>query len=231
MPTRASVENDAMHLLLIEDDLDLGRALSQALRSEGFSIEWLRRLCDAQHALDDARADCVLLDVNLPDGSGLDLLAQWRRQGVAVPVIMITARTALEDRLSGLDGGADDYIVKPFATSELVSRIHAVRRRYAQQASEVWKFGTLAIEPRRHGAWLDGTELELSPREFGLLMELAREPGRVVPKAELAQRLEPLGEPVNFSAIEVHLSNLRRKIGAERIRTVRGVGYLFEAKA
>ena len=220
-----------MHLLLIEDDLDLGRALSQALRSEGFSIEWLRRLRDAQHALDDARADCVLLDVNLPDGSGLALLAQWRRQGVAVPVIMITARTALEDRLSGLDGGADDYIVKPFATSELVSRIHAVRRRYAQQASEVWTFGTLAIEPRNHCARLAGAELELSPREFDLLMELAREPGRVVPKAELAQRLEPLGEPVNFSAIEVHLSNLRRKIGAERIRTVRGVGYLFEAKA
>ena len=173
----------------------------------------------------------MLLDVNLPDGSGLALLAQWRRQGVAVPVIMITARTALEDRLSGLDGGADDYIVKPFATSELVSRIHAVRRRYAQQASEVWTFGTLAIEPRNHCARLAGAELELSPREFDLLMELAREPGRVVPKAELAQRLEPLGEPVNFSAIEVHLSNLRRKIGAERIRTVRGVGYLFEAKA
>ena len=220
-----------MHLLLIEDDLDLGRALSQALRSEGFSVEWLRRLRDAQHALDDARVDGVLLDVNLPDGSGLDLLAQWRRQGIAVPVIMITARTALEDRLSGLDGGADDYIVKTFATSELVSRIHAVRRRYAQQASEVWTFGALDIEPRRHGARLAGVELDLSPREFDLLIELAREPGRVVPKAELAQRLEPLGEPVNFSAIEVHLSNLRRKIGPERIRTVRGVGYLFEAGA
>ncbi len=220
-----------MHLLLIEDDLDLGRALSQALRSEGFSVEWLRRLRDAQHALDDARVDGVLLDVNLPDGSGLDLLAQWRRQGIAVPVIMITARTALEDRLSGLDGGADDYIVKPFATSELVSRIHAVRRRYAQQASEVWTFGALDIEPRRHGARLAGVELDLSPREFDLLIELAREPGRVVPKAELAQRLEPLGEPVNFSVIEVHLSNLRRKIGPERIRTVRGVGYLFEAGA
>ena len=218
-----------MHLLLIEDDLDLGRALSQALRSEGFSVEWLRRLRDAQHALDDARVDGVLLDVNLPDGSGLGLLAQWRRQGIAVPVIMITARTALEDRLSGLDGGADDYIVKPFATSELVSRIHAVRRRYAQQASEVWTFGALDIEPPRHGARLAGVELDLSPREFDLLIELAREPGRVVPKAELAQRLEPLGEPVNFSVIEVHLSNLRRKIGPERIRTVRGVGYLFEA--
>ncbi len=222
-------ENRAMHLLLIEDDLDLGRALSQALRAEGFTIEWLRRVADAPQSVAGESVECVLLDVNLPDGSGLDLLARWRRAEVAVPVIVITARSALEDRLSGLDGGADDYIVKPFATPELVSRIHAVRRRYAQQASEVWTFGALEIEPRRHGARLAGVALDLSPREFRLLTELAREPGRVVPKAQLAQRLEPLGEPLNFSVLEVHLSNLRRKIGAERVRTVRGVGYLFEA--
>jgi two-component system response regulator BasR len=216
-----------MHLLLIEDDLDLGLALSQALRAEDFTIEWLRRLADAP--LPGEGVDCVLLDVNLPDGSGLELLARWRRARVGVPVIVITARSALEDRLQGLDGGADDYIVKPFATSELVSRIHAVRRRYAQQASATWDFGTLVIEPRRHRARLAGAEVELSPREFQLLVELAGEPGRVVPKGQLAQRLEPLGEPVPFSALEVHLSNLRRKIGAERIRTVRGVGYVFEA--
>jgi two-component system response regulator QseB len=221
-------ENVVMHLLLIEDDLDLGRALLQALRAEGFSVEWLRRLAEVPLQLSDQTIGCVLLDVNLPDGSGLDQLVRWRSKDVAVPVIVITARTALEDRLRGLDGGADDYIVKPFATSELVSRIHAVRRRYAQQASELWTFGALEIEPRRHGARLAGTELELSPREFRLLLELAREPGRVVPKGQLAQRLEPLGEPVNFSTIEMHLSNLRRKIGPKRIRTVRGVGYLFE---
>jgi two-component system response regulator BasR len=220
-----------MHLLLVEDDLDLGRALSQALRAEGFSVEWLRRLADASVAAAGEGIDCVLLDLNLPDGSGLDLLARWRRAEVAVPVIVITARTALEDRLSGLDGGADDYLVKPFATPELVSRIHAVRRRYAQQASEVWRFGLLEIEPRRRGVRLAGQDLDLSPREFCLLTELAREPGRVVPKSQLAQRLEPLGDPIAFSAIEVHLSNLRRKIGAERIRTVRGIGYLFEAAA
>jgi len=216
-----------MHLLLIEDDLDLGRALSQALRAENFSVEWLRRLADAP--LPGEAIDCVLLDVNLPDGSGLELLARWRRARLGVPVIVITARSALEDRLLGLDGGADDYVVKPFATSELVSRIHAVRRRYAQQSSAVWNFGSLEIEPQRHSVRLAGTELDLSPREFQLLVELAGEPGRVVPKGRLAQRLEPLGEPVPFSAIEVHLSNLRRKIGSARIRTVRGVGYLFEA--
>ena len=218
-----------MHLLLIEDDLDLGRALSQALRAEDFSVQWLRRAADAPPTLAGEPIDCVLLDVNLPDASGLDLLVRWRRHEVGVPVILITARAALEDRLSGLDGGADDYVVKPFATRELISRIHAVRRRYAQQASEVWRFGELEIEPRRHAATLAGAPLELSPREFRLMLELAREPGTVVPKATLAQRLEPLGDAVNFGAIEVHLSNLRRKIGAQRIRTVRGVGYMFEA--
>ena len=217
-----------MHLLLIEDDLDLGRALAQALQADGFSVQWLRRAADAPPSLHGEPVDCVLLDVNLPDGSGLDLLARWRRAQAVVPVIVITARTALEDRLSGLDGGADDFVVKPFATRELVSRIHAVRRRYAQQASQVWRFGELAIEPRRHLATLDGAPVELSPREFRLMLELAREPGTVVPKAALAQRLEPLGDAVNFGAIEVHLSNLRRKIGAQRIRTVRGVGYMFE---
>ncbi len=218
-----------MHLLLIEDDLDLGRALAQALHADGFSVQWLRRAADAPPSLEGEPVDCVLLDVNLPDGSGLELLARWRRAGSVTPMILITARAALEDRLTGLDGGADDYVVKPFATRELISRIHAVRRRYAQQASETWRFGELVVEPRRHRATLAGAPLDLSPREFRLMLELAREPGTVVPKAALAQRLEPLGDAVNFGAIEVHLSNLRRKIGAERIRTVRGVGYMFEA--
>jgi DNA-binding response OmpR family regulator len=216
-----------MHLLLIEDDLQLGHALTQALRAEGATLQWLRRAGDAPPLLEDEPVDCVLLDVNLPDANGLELLARWRRAGLALPVIVISARSALEDRISGLDGGADDYIVKPFATRELLSRIHAVLRRYAQQASEVWRLGELAIEPRRHAASLAGRDLELTPREFRLLMELAREPGAVVPKRVLAQRLEPLGDAVNFGAIEVHLSNLRRKIGAQRVRTVRGVGYLL----
>jgi two-component system response regulator BasR len=170
----------------------------------------------------------VLLDLSLPDGSGLDLLHRWRRDGNSMPVIVITARSAMEDRLAGLDGGADDFVIKPFAAVELISRIRAVLRRSARQASEVWTLGALAIEPRKHRASLDGTPLDLSPREFSLLMELAREPGTVVAKGVLAQRLEPLGEPLDFAAIEVHLSNLRRKIGGERVRTVRGVGYMLE---
>lgn len=218
-----------MHILIIEDDLDLGFALQQALRADGISSEWLRRVADAPFLFTEPSYDCILLDLTLPDGAGLDLLARWRKAGVTLPVIIITARSALDDRLAGLDGGADDFIVKPFATAELVSRIRAVLRRYSQQASEVWTIGALQIEPRRYSARIDGVALELSPREFHLLLELAREPGAVVPKGVLAQRLEPLGDAVDFGAIEVHVSNLRRKIGAQRIGTVRGVGYLLLA--
>jgi two-component system, OmpR family, response regulator QseB len=216
-----------MHILLIEDDLDLGRALQAALKVEGLTSEWRRRAADAPAAGEVALYDCILLDLTLPDGSGFDLLARWRREGVQVPIIVITARSALEDRLAGLDGGADDFVIKPFATAELVSRIRVALRRSARQASERWVLGELCIEPRRHQARLAGDALPLSQREFQLLLELAREPGAVVAKGVLSQRLDPLGDPVDFAAIEVHVSNLRRKIGAERIRTVRGVGYLL----
>jgi len=217
-----------MHILLIEDDLDLGRALQSALKVEGLTSEWLSRAVDAPASVDATTVDCVLLDLTLPDGSGFDLLTRWRGQGEQVPIIVITARSAVEDRLEGLDGGADDFVIKPFATAELLSRIRAVLRRSARQASERWVMGELVIEPRRHCAQRDGEPLDLSPREFQLLLELAREPGAVVPKGVLAQRLDPLGEPMDFGAIEVHVSNLRRKIGAELIRTVRGVGYLLQ---
>jgi two-component system, OmpR family, response regulator QseB len=218
----------AMHLLLIEDDLDLGRALQSALKIEGLTSEWLRRAVDAPQAIDLQSFDCVLLDLTLPDGHGLDLLKDWRSHGSLTPVIVVTALGEVKDRLLGLDSGADDFIVKPFSTAELVSRIRAVLRRSSRQASEVWRFGRLTLEPRKRDARLDGLVVDLSPREFQLLMELARDPGAVVPKGMLSQRLDPLGDPVDFAAIEVHISNLRKKIGAERIRTLRGVGYLLE---
>jgi two-component system, OmpR family, response regulator QseB len=218
----------AMHLLLIEDDLDLGRALQSALKVEGLTSEWLRRVVDAPMATDLQNFDCVLLDLTLPDGHGLDLLKRWRSHGSLTPVIVVTALGEVKDRLLGLDSGADDFIVKPFSTPELVSRIRAVLRRSSRQASEVWRFGKLTLEPRKREARLDGQVIDLSPREFQLLMELARDPGAVVPKGMLSQRLDPLGDPVDFAAIEVHVSNLRKKIGAERIRTLRGVGYLLE---
>lgn len=219
-----------MHVLLIEDDLGLGPALQKSLKLEGISSEWRRRAEDAPATLDDEAFDCVLLDLSLPDEDGLGLLNRWRHQSAQtaqVPVIIITARNALTDRLAGLDSGADDFLVKPFAPEELASRLRAVVRRCARQASDVWSVGELEIEPRSHCARLKGEALALSPREFQLLMELAREPNAVVVKGTLARRLAPLGEPLEFSLIEVHVSNLRRKVGAERIKTVRGIGYML----
>lgn len=214
-----------MHLLIVEDDIDLGQALLAALKAEGLSARWVRRLADVPPDLGDPTPACVLLDLGLPDGEGLELLRRWRSAHDSVPVIVMTARSALEDRLSGLHGGADDYVVKPFAVAELVARIWAVIRRSAAQASPVWTLGDIRLEPRAHLAWRGGEPLDLSPREFRLLVELAREPGAIVSKGVLAQRMEPLGEPIDHATVEVHLSNLRRKIGPERIHTVRGVGY------
>lgn len=217
-----------MHILLIEDDLDLGNGLAAALRIEGFNCTWWRRAGDVPLRLDDVAPDCVVLDLGLPDGHGEDLLATWRARGEHAPIIVITARTDLNERLRLLDKGADDFLVKPFATSELISRLRAVTRRWARQAKERWSCGELELEPRAHLAWRSGEPLNLSPREFQLLLELAREPGAVVTKSRLARRLEPHGEPLDAAAIEVHVSNLRKKIGAECIHTVRGVGYRLE---
>ena len=216
-----------MHILIVEDDVGLGPAMMAALKAEGCSSVWLRRLADVP-PLADLAVDCVLLDLSLPDGDGLALIRRWRARGEITPVIVVTARGTLDERLVGLDTGADDFIVKPFAMPELMSRLRAVTRRSARRASDQWLIGDLQVMPRAHRAWLDGVELDLSPREFQLLLELAREPGRPVSKGELGMRLAPLGEPLDGATIEVHLSNLRRKIGAARIRTLRGVGYLLE---
>ena len=217
-----------MHILLVEDDLDLGPALLAALKADGMTAQWVRRAADARAAL-GPETDLVLLDRSLAGQEGLDLLRHWRARRIATPVIVITARAALSDRLEGLDEGADDYLVKPFEVPELLSRVRAVHRRHRQQASDRWELGALTLSPRSHQAWLDGQPLALSAREFQLLTALAQEAGTVVPKQVLGQLLEPLGEPVDAATVEVHLSNLRRKIGAERIRTVRGVGYQLRA--
>ena len=217
-----------MHILIIEDDLDLGRSLQQSLRTEDLSSEWLRSAADARKFIMQNVYDCVLLDLSLPDGSGLDLLRSWRKAGVTIPIIIITAQLALEDRLAGLDGGADDFVLKPFIPIELVSRIRAVVRRYAQQANSEWSMGDIRIDTRQHQVQVADEQIELSPREFNILLELVRANGAVVSKDEIARRLQPLGDPVDFSAIEVHIHNLRRKVGAETIRTVRGVGYRLE---
>jgi len=168
---------------------------------------------------------CVLLDSRLPDGDGIDLLVHWRRRSISMPVIVMSARDAVELRVAALDAGADDYVIKPCAPVEIASRIRAVVRRTAGQASQLWNVGALRIATGTREVRVDGEILPLSPKEYQIVVELARLPGETVSKQRLARAVAPLSEPLEFSALEWHIHNLRRKIGTQLIRTVRGVGY------
>jgi len=217
-----------MHLLLVEDDLELGGELQRALAGHGLTSEWVRGVASARALTADTDTlpyACVLLDLGLPDGQGLDLLRAWRRDHLAVPVIVLTARDDLASRVAGLDAGADDYVIKPAAPIEIASRVRAVTRRAAGQASAVWTVGPLQVDTRKREVRADG----LSPKEFQIVEELARHAGEVVAKHRLSRAVSPLGEPLEFSALEWHIHNLRRKLGDDCIRTVRGVGYCLGA--
>lgn len=220
-----------MHILLIEDDLDLGRSLVKALAVAGHSAEWVRELSTADSLLDRDRHDCVLLDLNLPDGHGLDMLRRWRRLGTQIPLIVVTASASIGDRLTGLSDGADDFLVKPFIVDELLARIQVVTRRAAGQTFSIWTIGALAIDSERRECSLRGETVPLSPREFDTVLALARSQGKVLAKRRLAQQLVPLGDALDSNALEVHIHNIRRKLGPGWIRTVRGIGYILEDEA
>jgi len=217
-----------MHLLLVEDDIELGTETQRALAARGFTSVWVRCARDAHSqatAPDAAAFDCVLLDLGLPDSDGMALLQAWRNQGLRVPLIVLTARDALDARVTGLNSGADDYINKPVAPDELASRIHAVTRRAVGQTHARWVVGALQIDQSRREARLNGQTVPLSPREFDILVELAKRAGQVVTKHHLARALAPLGEPLQFNTLEFHVHNLRRKLESARIETLRGIGY------
>jgi two-component system, OmpR family, response regulator QseB len=217
-----------VHLLLVEDDLDLGAELQRALRRAGFTCVWVRRTKEAlEHTMAEAEVPfaCALLDLGLPDGDGLELIRAWRTHNLAMPIIVLTARDALESRLAGLDAGADDYVIKPVAPEELAARIRAVSRRATSHLTAVWQVGRLRVDPRQQQIFFDDAPVALSPKEYLVLAELARNPDRVVAKHRLAQALAPLDDPSAFNALEIHIHNLRRKLGADVICTVRGVGY------
>lgn len=217
-----------MHLLLIEDDLDLGTALQRALLGHGYACTWVRSIRDARLQVQASEQfACLVLDMGLPDGEGLELLRAWRKDGMMVPVIVLTARDAVASRVAGLDAGADDYIIKPVAPEELDSRIRAVTRRAAGQASSVWAFGSIRIHIGRREVSQGSVPVPLSPKEFQIIEELARNAGQVVTKHRMAQLLQPYGDPIEFSTLDWHIHNLRRKLGAGAIQTVRGVGYFL----
>lgn len=217
-----------MKICLVEDDLELGKALQSALQDAGQEIVWVRRVADAKHWVDSEPFDAILLDLGLPDGSGMDLLKLFRSEGKTLPILVITARDSLEDRLGGLDVGADDYLVKPFAVSELLARLRAVVRRatgWNESGESVWKIKDLVLDDRRMVLCRSGVPVVLSKTEFALLHALMRYPDRVLTRRELEAWALPHSEG---QALDVHMSHLRRKIGEGYIRTVRGVGYVVE---
>ncbi|MFT3817187.1 MAG: response regulator [Rubrivivax sp.] len=214
-----------MRLLLIEDDAMVGKALQQGLAQAGFSVDWARDGRQAELSLLTGAYDAAVLDLGLPRLDGMALLKKLRERGDATPVLIASARDTVRDRIVGLDAGADDYVLKPFDLDELIARLRALLRRHAGSASPLLRCGTLVLDPARRTVALDGRGVELSPREFGVLEALMQRPGTVLSREKLEESVYGWGEEVASNAIEVHLHHLRRKLGAARIRNVRGVGY------
>jgi two-component system OmpR family response regulator/two-component system response regulator QseB len=216
-----------MRILLIEDDKLLGDGIQAGLAQAGFAVDWVQDGALGDAALQAESYAAVVLDLGLPKLSGLELLRRLRGRGNAVPVLILTARDAIDDRIKGLDCGADDYVVKPFDLDELAARLRAVTRRGQGAASAVLRVNRIELDPAGHRVQFRGKPVELSAREFSLLHELMLNAGRVLSREQLEQRLYAWGEEVESNAIEVHIHHLRRKLAAKLVRTVRGVGYLM----
>lgn len=214
-----------MRLLLIEDDLMIGRAVVNGLSQAGFAVDWVTDGRSGQGAAANGVYDGVVLDLGLPQLDGLALLQGLRARKDTVPVLIISARDAVPDRIAGLNAGADDYLLKPFDLDELVARVRALLRRHAGAASPVLSVGLLSLDPVQRTVVHDGRELNLTAKEFALLEALLHRPGVVLSRERLEESMYAWGDEVGSNALEVHLHNLRRKIGGQFIRNVRGVGY------
>ena len=218
-----------MKLLLVEDDTMLGTSMEKGLSRAGFTVDWVRNGNHAQTAIKTQTYDAILLDLGLPGVNGLDLLKSWRQQDIHTPVLIVTARDAVRDKVTGLNLGADDYLPKPFDLDELIARVHALTRRQAKRSHSTLKLGHLSLDPLEHRATLGERDLALSPREFKLLHALMEKPGHVLSIEQLEHRLYGWEDEVASNAIEVHLHNLRRKLVEPWVRNVRGVGYKLVA--
>jgi len=214
-----------MRILLVEDDPELGDGLMVGLRQAGFAVDWLRDGQAADQALHTEIFDFVVLDLGLPRLSGMEVLNRARHRGQTMPILILTARDATGDKVSGLDAGADDYLVKPIDLDELTARIRALTRRSAGRAAPLLLHGELAVDPAAHVVTLNGQAVELSSREFSLLQLLLENSGRVLTRTQLEQSLYGWRDEPDSNALEVHIHHLRRKLGSDLIRTLRGVGY------
>lgn len=214
-----------MHVLLIEDDELVGSGIRTGLELAGFTVDWFMRAGDARIALANLDSDLVVLDLGLPDADGLTLLQEWRAQGITVPVLVLTARDAVADRIIGLKTGADDYLLKPFDLDELTARIQALLRRAAGRAHSLIQHGAIFIDTDSRQVWLADTEVELTRREFMLLHKLLNARGSILDIEQIKDSLYGFDTEVESNAVNVHIYHLRRKLGAGLIRTVRGLGY------
>ncbi|MEK8050413.1 response regulator transcription factor [Ideonella sp. DXS22W] len=222
-----------MDLLLLEDDTDLGQAVADHLRAASHRVRWCRTLAEARAAAEDDEPGLALIDLRLPDGDGLDLLRDWRAAGSSWPVIALTARDQVSDRIRGLQAGADDYLVKPFDLDELLARVDAVARRMAAPRRLQLGAGRddgLTLDLDQHALWQHGQRVDLTQMEWAVLACLARRPGRIYSRAEIESRLQGQGlADAASNSIEVIVSRLRKKLGATAISTHRGLGYRLEA--
>ncbi|SDG59673.1 response regulator [Pseudomonas abietaniphila] len=217
-----------MRLLLIEDDVALGEGIHQALSREGYTVDWVKDGASALHALLSEGFDLAILDLGLPKLDGLTVLKRLRESGSALPVLILTARDATEDRIAGLDAGADDYLIKPFDLSELKARLRALLRRSAGRARVMIEHAGISLDPTTQQVTYHNEPVSLTPKEYQLLYELLSPPGRVMTRERLIQLLYGWNEEAESNTLEVHIHHLRKKFSTELIRTVRGVGYLVE---
>jgi len=215
-----------MRLLLVEDDAMVGDSVRQGLRQDGFTVDWVRDGRAAELALANEVYDLLLLDLGLPRKGGLDVLRALRGRGNRIPVVILTARDAVADRVRGLDAGADDYLVKPFDLDELAARVRAVLRRQAGRAEPEIAVGPLTLNPATHEARWNGQPVVLSAREFKLLEAFVDRPGAVLSREQLEEKLYGWDEEVGSNTVEVHIHALRRKLAQDFIKNVRGVGYM-----
>jgi two-component system response regulator QseB len=214
-----------MKLLLAEDDPMIGASVARGLKQAGFAVDWVRDGRSARVALESRGYGLLLLDLGLPQIDGVTLLKELRRANIDIPVLVVTARDTVADKISSLNLGADDYLTKPFDLDELIARIHALQRRQLGRVQPEMRLGALCLNPLSREATLGGTPLALSQREFSLLAALLEKPGAVLSREQLEDRIYGWDEEVASNTIEVHLHNLRRKLGTAWIRNVRGVGY------
>jgi two-component system, OmpR family, response regulator BasR len=220
-----------MKILVVEDDALLRNGLQQALAQEQYSCDVAMNCAEAEALVKVSEYGLILLDLGLPDGDGLSLLKRWRQRGLLQPVMILTARDALDERVAGLDRGADDYMVKPFALAELLARVRALLRRDQKLASNQIVSGDLILDLQQKSVTLAGVPVVLTRREFALLRRLVMQAGKVVSRERLQDDIYDWQDEIGSNALEVHIHHLRRKLGSARIRTVRGEGYSLEAQA